>query len=173
MFACYALALSIVVILAQISRHASAQYASRLMLLSWLITKFWRMGFPDLSAGYFILDAALITEFTRQFLKTRLPLFRNLVLLHLCFPIIHIVGMLTDTSTYFLGAQRSDYWMQAFMRNRVFDLILLYLMWFSVTRIWLLNSPGAQARHAKQIEELEKRLKRVYAWLRRYLPALR
>lgn len=142
-------------------------------MLAWVITKFWRMGFPNLSAGYFILDIALIAEFLRQWRRTRLPLFRNLLFLHLCFPIVHVVGMAFDTSAYFLGAQRSDYWMQAFMRNRIFDLILLYLMAFGASRIWLRNNPAARERLRKKIKDLEDRVRLAASRLLAFFPLRR
>lgn len=127
-FAIYASALTITVVGAHFAQHEKFSYLVRLVLLSWVLTKLVRVALGSADWGYLLIDGALMVEFLRQWRATGLKLFRTMGVIYSAFIVLHFYGMLFDFSGDYFGAARSDTWVEAFWRNRVFDLGLL-TMW--------------------------------------------
>lgn len=154
MFAIYVAALTVTLILVVICRNALFRYAYTLVLLSWVLTRLWRVAVGDPAIPYLIIDAVLIAEFGRQFARTRLKLFRTLAVLHACFPALHIWGVFFDMSADFLGAERSNDWMQAFWRNRIFDAVILTMWAWAAQQLFYKHTPAGRRALQRKIDRL-------------------
>jgi len=63
-----------------------------------------------------------------------------LIILQIAFLTVHIMGGVLDLSGFYLGAPRSDAWVEAFLRNRLFELGLIFILIVSLCLISISHS---------------------------------
>lgn len=154
MFYAYTAALAATLALAVAVRNQNYNYAFVRILVSWILTKLTYAVFGDANTVFLTIDSVLIFMFARKYAATGMKLFRTLAVLHACFPALHIWGVFFDMSADFLGAERSNDWMQAFWRNRIFDAVILAMWSWAAQQLFYKHTPAGRRALQRKIDRL-------------------
>ena len=160
LFALYGSALAVTLVAAIFSQNDTMRFAAVIISLSWILTRLWRMAVPELTAGYIVIDFALFAAFFSRWRNNNDGLAKYLAVFQLWFLILHVLGMMFDLSGNYFGRERSDYWVQAFWRNRIFEVSLLFILTVSAACIAINHSRTARRGYFDLIER-HRRLKRT------------
>ena len=117
--------------------HQTLRLAAIMICLSWLATRSWDALFREVTFGFLVIDYLLVCGFALRWRQSRSLMSLQLMQIHALFPVIHFVGYFVDISMF----GQSDTWVQAFLRNRVFEFSLLYIIYNSWVRRSFLNAP--------------------------------
>jgi len=165
-FVAYALALAATITAAIFSRDRMLRFAITVIVISWFITRFWRMTGWSMGLGNLILDVALICTFYLAWKNAKKSVrttrdgrrylhqphnrvfARHLFFIHWLFIGLHFLVELKwiNLSGVYFGMERDEEYGYAFWRNRIFDLTWLYVFIISMLRIISRRSMRFQKR---------------------------
>jgi len=135
------------------SRDATLRYLMTLIAASWFLTKFWRMGLPEFTFGYALIDGVLLAAFLHRFVTWRSAVALAEVAVQIAFLILHLAGSLFDFSDLTGGAM-SDAYTETVARNVLFVISLLVVGAPALIRIALIHSPYTRRVTKKIIRKL-------------------
>lgn len=126
------------------ARDDMLRYAMSVIVLSWFLSRFWRMAFGPEGFGFLVIDVFLAGVFLQRWLyglRYNRIFAKHLAIIHAMFIVLHFLAATIDLSAQdFFGAERDHDWMYGFWRNRIFEASLLYIISVSAARIAVRNA---------------------------------
>jgi hypothetical protein len=130
-------------------------FAVRWIFYSFVMTRLWRMGLPQFTAGYAVIDLALAYVFVQRWQTHRHgAILWPLMMIQITFLAVHVGGSLVDFSGLMFGAERSHRWVEGFIRNRLFEASNLYVL--------IMSAGLAAIAGSEKARNLFRKLTRAY-----------
>lgn len=110
------------------ARKVHLRWAMVWIIISNVFYRLWMIGLNDYTVGYAVIDLALLALFLERARQPGGVIILPLVWIQIAFMGVHLSGELFDYSGPFLGAERSHAWVEAWIRNRLFEAELAWIM---------------------------------------------
>ena len=136
--------MAVAVAAAFFARKKVLLWAAWWLVLSNVLTRLWMIGLAEYTFGYAVIDLALLALFVERRRGKGGVLLVPLIWVQIAFMALHLAGALFDFSGLFAGEDRSHAWMEAWLRNRLFELSLAWIIGASTFRLMLKYSTSAQ-----------------------------
>jgi hypothetical protein len=136
--------LAVVFTAAILSRDKSLRFAMTMIVIAWFFTRLWRMTLPQYNFGYAGMDAFLGAAFFLYWRGERSFIIIPLIAMQLIYLALHAISASFDLSGIYFGALRSDSWVEAFWRNRLFEITLFYILMTALFRLAIMHSTYAR-----------------------------
>ena len=119
---------------------ANLLYATQWFIIAYILTRLWRMSFPELSIGYGFIDIFLAAVFLQRMYETSagIVLF-PLIIIKALFVGVHISGLGFDLSGVYFGREVPEAIVEGWLRNRLFELENGYIIAVCAFRIFFVR----------------------------------
>lgn len=115
-------------------------FATQWFIIAFLLTRLWRMSFPELSIGYGFIDIFLAAVFLQRMYETPAGIVMfPLIIIKALFVGVHVSGLGFDLTGIYLGHERSEDFVESWLRNRLFELENAYIIVICGFRIFFVR----------------------------------